>query len=213
MKSGGPEGILPVEDEFWTERRALFTAQLPTYYRGPQQVHGRFHTSEETFSASRHEIIPISAKAGKRIYVMMHPYVLEPKLTLTIGLYNKPKHYADQDSAIGKTIGQPKHEGYREAQVGNAQAWYYHTDKTIVLWECFFDRGFRKHPLPDDANTQRLWQGFEQWLIRKFPQAATLATPFNDPIAQSIEEYQAFLKSLGYSPLAEAAFGKRIIRK
>jgi len=37
-----------------------------------------------------------------------------------------------------------------------------------------------------------------------------LATPFNDPIAQSIEEYQSFLKSLGYSPLAQAAFGKKL---
>jgi hypothetical protein len=40
--------------------------------------------------------------------------------------------------------------------------------------------------------------------------ASTLATPFNDPIAQSIEEYQAFLKTLGYSPIAEAAYGKKV---
>jgi hypothetical protein len=45
--------------------------------------------------------------------------------------------------------------------------------------------------------------------IWKFPQASTLATPFNDPIAESDEEYQAFLKTLGYSPLSKAAFGKK----
>jgi hypothetical protein len=39
---------------------------------------------------------------------------------------------------------------------------------------------------------------------------STLATPFNDPIAESIDEYQAFLKTLGYSPLAQGAFGKEI---
>src|SRR5204862_26773 len=44
----------------------------------------------------------------------------------------------------------------------------------------------------------------------KFPHAQTFATPFNDPIAQSIEEYQGFLKSLGYSPISKAAFGKKI---
>jgi len=27
------ERIEPVEDDFWTERRDLFTAQFPTYYR------------------------------------------------------------------------------------------------------------------------------------------------------------------------------------
>jgi hypothetical protein len=135
--------------------------------------------------------------------------MLEPKLTITVGLYPKPKVYADQDEAIGQTIGQPKQDGFREAQLGNAQAWYYPEDKTIVLWECFFDSRFRRHPIPEDRNMQNLWKGFEHWLIGQFPQAKTLATPFNDSNAESIEEYQAFLKTLGYTPLAEsAAFGK-----
>jgi hypothetical protein len=199
-----------VEDDYWAEHIKFLTAQFPAYYTKPQKVWGRFHTSEERFTASRHEIIPLSEKAGRRTYVMMQPYVLEPQLTITVGLYNKPKHYADQDTAIGKTIDQPKLQGFREAQVGNAQAWYYHTDKTIVLWECFFFQGFRRHPLPEDTTMQKLWKGFEHWLIKQFPQATTLATPSNDPIAESIEEYQAFLKKLGYSPLAEAAFGKQL---
>jgi hypothetical protein len=49
--------------------------------------------------------------------------------------------------------------------------------------------------------------------LPKFPQASIVATPFNDPIAESIEEYQAFLKAHGYSPLAKAAFGKHVTRK
>src|SRR5262245_40619604 len=200
-----------IEDDFWTERLPFFTAKFPTYYRKPQQVHGRFHTSEESYQVSLpHEIIPISQRRGTRIYVIMQPYVVEPKLTLTIGLYNKPKHYADQESPIGETIGTPQVEGFREAQVGNAQAWYYPADKTIVLWECFFDSRFRKHPFATDTNMQQLWQGFERYLTQKFPQASTLATPFNDPIAESIEEYQGFLKNLGYSPLADAAYGKKV---
>jgi hypothetical protein len=73
-----------------------------------------------------------------------------------------------------------------------------------------FDVRFRRHPLPEDTNMQKLWQAFEHYLLTKFPQATTLATPFNDPIAQSIDEYQSFLKTLGYSPLAQGAFGKEI---
>jgi hypothetical protein len=42
--------------------------------------------------------------------------------------------------------------------------------------------------------------------VKQFPQTTTLATPFNNPIAQSIEEYQSFLKTFGYSPIADAAF-------
>jgi hypothetical protein len=57
---------------------------------------------------------------------------------------------------------------------------------------------------------QKLWKSFEHWLIKQFPKATTLATPFNDPIAESIEEYQSFLKSLSYSPLTKAAFGKKL---
>jgi hypothetical protein len=198
------------EDDFWTEHTQLFTAQFPSYYTKPQKVWGRFHTSDEKYFSVQHEIIPLTEKKGTRTYIMMHLYVLEPKLTITVGLYKTPKAYADQGKAIGQIIGQPKQDGFREAQVGNAQAWYYHTDKTIVLWECFFDNRFRRHPLPEDVNMQNLWKEFEHWLIRQFPHAKTLATPNNDPIGESIEEYQAFLKKLGYSPLAEAAFGKQI---
>jgi hypothetical protein len=156
------ERIEPVEDDFWTERRALFPAQFPTYYTKPEKAWGRLHTSEEQYESSRHEIIPISEKKGPRTYVMMQPYVREPKLTLTVGLYTNPKYYADQDSPIDAVIG-ANQEGFREAQVGNAQAWYYHADKTIVLWECFFDERFRKHPLPENTNMQKLWQSFEHY--------------------------------------------------
>ena len=99
-------------------------------------------------------------------------------------------------------------QGFREAQVGNAQAWYYPTEKALVLWECFFEERFRKDPLPEDLNMQKLWQTFERYLLTKFPQALTLATPWNDPIAASIDEYQAFLKTLGYALLGQGAFGK-----
>jgi hypothetical protein len=95
---------------------------------------------------------------------MMHPYVLEPKLTFTVGLYNNPKHYADQDNPIGEVIGS-NHEGFREVQIGNAQAWYYPADKIIVLWECFFEERFRKDPLPKDSTMKQLWQAFELYLV------------------------------------------------
>jgi hypothetical protein len=198
------------EDEFWTERVQLFTAQFPAYDTKPQNVWGRFHTAEEDYFGAASEIVPLKHKKGRCTYIMMQPYVLEPIITFSVGLYNTPKPYADQETAIGITIGQPIQQGFREVQVGNAQAWYYPADQTIVLWECFFDGSFRRDPFPTDTNMHKLWQSFEHWLMSKFPQAITLATPFHDPIADSIEEYQAFLKTLGYAPLAETAFGKHI---
>jgi hypothetical protein len=208
-ETGSKGENMPVQDEFWTQHHPLFKALLPAYFTEPQQVWGRFHTKEEEYRGISDEIIPIREKRGKRTYVMMQPYVVEPQLTLTVGLYEKSKRYHDQDSHIGEVIGS-SHEGFRQVRIGDAQAWYYPADKTIVLWECFFEDRFRKGPLPEDTNMQNLWKGFEHWLIKQFPQAETLATPFNDPIAESIEEYQSFLKCLGYAPIAKAAFGQVI---
>jgi hypothetical protein len=198
------------QDPFWTEYLPLFTGRFPNSYTKPQKVFGRFHISKEYYLGSSSEIIPLKHRKGKRTHVMMQPIVYEPILALTVGLYTKPKHYAEE-TAIGKTIGAPKQEGVREVQLGNAQAWFYHEDKTLVLWECLFDDRFRKEPLEDDTNMLKIWQSFERWLIKKFSQAQTLATPSNDPLAQSIEEYQTFLKKVGYSPIADTAFGKHIV--
>jgi len=55
---------------------------------------------------------------------------------------------------------------------------------------------------------QQFWKGFEQWLKEQFPEAKRIVTPFNGPIAETIEEYQTFLRALGYAPIAKAAFGK-----
>jgi hypothetical protein len=197
------------EDDFWTHQFPLFAAQFPAYYTKLQKVWGRVHTSEEQYFDTRHEIIPIKQKNGIRTYVMMQPYVLEPKLTMTVGLYPNPKTYHDQDSAIGEVVD-TQQQGFRAVQLGNAQAWYYHQDRTIVLWECFFDGRFRRTPLVEDRNMQHLWQSFEHYLLHQFPEAKLLATPFNDPIAETIDEYQAFLTSLGYAAIAQAAFGKAI---
>jgi hypothetical protein len=57
---------------------------------------------------------------------------------------------------------------------------------------------------------QKLWKTFERWLAARFPEAKTIATPFNDPIVRSLEEYQEFLALLGYSPLAQGVYGKKL---
>ena len=59
---------------------------------------------------------------------------LEPEVFMTVGLYPKPKHYADQGEAIGEALSTYV-KGMRQHQIGNSQAWYYPQDKVIVLWE------------------------------------------------------------------------------
>jgi hypothetical protein len=203
-------------DDFWTHDIPLFPVALPYYHNKPRMVQGKIHLSEEKYLYDKYEIIPLRMKPGetcKRTYVMMHPYILEPEMFISIGLYPKPKQYADQSEVIGETLSSPQEKGMRQNQVGNAQAWYYPQDKVIVLWECFFDRQIRNiHSLTEDMYMPKLWKSFEHWLSMQFPDATRIVTPFNDPIAQSIEEYQTFLRSLDYQPSEKAVFSKTLMR-
>jgi hypothetical protein len=171
-------------------------------------VQGRIHLSKERYSGRYKDIIPLSGEGGVRQYVNMHPYVLEPELFMTVGLYQKPKQYADQDEAIGEVLS-AQQKSMRQHQAGNAQAWYYPQDRIIVLWECFVDPFIRgTQPIAESEYMKKFWQTFETWLIEQFPKAERIVTPFNDPIAESIEDYQTFLRSLGYQPAEKAVFSK-----
>ena len=203
-----------MHDEFWTHDIFLFDGVFRDIRNTTRPVRGKIHVSEEPYRLKEYErdIRPLDTLRGTCTSILLHPYVFEPILTFAVGLYPKPKQYADKGEAIGETLGGPKQEGVREVQIGTSQAWYYHQDKTIELWECFIDSRFRVHPLATDPQMRKLWQGFETWLRQRFPQATRIVTPFNDPIAHSIEEYQAFLRSLGYTSVAKSAFGKLIVR-
>ncbi len=86
-------------------------------------MRAKIHVSDEKYYDASTEIAPIGPRSGTRTYVMIHPYVFEPVITPSVGLYNKPKHYADQAAAVGETL-EAKQEGVRDVEIGNAQAWY-----------------------------------------------------------------------------------------
>jgi len=201
-----------MRDDFWTHDIFLFSGTFQRYRNERRPVRGKIHTSQETYRLDTFEqdIRPMNTRKGTRTYVMLHPYVFEPILTFTVGLYNKPKQHADAGEVIGETIGEPKQEGVRDVQIGSAQAWYYHEDHILEIWECFLDSSFRTHPIASDPHMKTLWQAFEQWLTGQFPEAIRIVTPCNDPIAETIEEYQRFLHSQGFQRIAKSAFGKPV---
>lgn len=203
---------LPVahDDDYWTHDIPLFVGKFRYYRNKPRMVQGRVHVADEQYVDVNQEIVPIARPdKGSRTYINMQPYVLEPQVFMNVGLYPEPKQYADQPEAIGETVSTYV-KGMQQRQLGNAQAWYYPADQTICVWECFFDAGIRQHPLTEDRQMKQLWIGFEQWLMKQFPEATRIVTPFHDPIARSSEEYQTFLRALGYESVAQAAFGKSL---
>jgi len=54
---------------------------------------------------------------------------------------------------------------------------------------------------------KQLWTGTEQFLTAQFPDAKQIVTPFHDPLYER-EEYQTFLRTYGFEPVAKAAYGK-----
>src|SRR3712207_3305716 len=108
-------------DPYWQEDIILFDGTFQYYRNKPHKVFGKFHFSDETYRHEKYEIIPLKTKKGTRTYVMMHAYVAEPNLQLTIAI--KPKTYADMGETLGK-VKSSEVQGVREIQVGSAQAWY-----------------------------------------------------------------------------------------
>ena len=131
----------------------------------------------------------------------------EPNVYLTVGLWPRPA----ADGSIGQVVG-TEQRGQRRQELGKAQAWYYEADRLVMVWECFYHRFYRDAPLLEDANMAALWQGMERWLAERFQEAQRIAATFRDPLFQT-EEYQAFLRRLGYPPVAPAAFGKPLERR
>jgi hypothetical protein len=193
-------------DPYWTEDASLFEGSF-RYFRGsPSIVRARIHVDEEAYrlDAADLEAALTIQKAGSRSYVLMKPYVLEPDIRLTVGLYTGET----SDQAVGEVLAS-QWEGMRQRDIGHAQAWHYPTANTTMLWECFLERHFRDQPLPQDRNMKGLWQAVERYLVSRFPATKQLVTTDKDPMFDD-QEYQHFLRELGYGSVGKALYGKVI---
>src|SRR5260221_3424886 len=213
MKSRGKEPEKR-ETPYWMFDTSLFHAPIGYFDRGllPVAVRGKIHTSQERYSRSKaeREIIPIQTLSGTHTYIHMKPYVQVPQITLTVGFFDKPKQYADMPPADGKVLSSQE-TGINEIEIGNAQGYYYHPDKTLVIWECYLFSHFyeQQRPDPEDPNQASLWVSFEKFLLHQFPAAKKIATPWHDPLFEDTA-YEAFLQFMGYEKIAQAAYGKNL---
>lgn len=197
-----------MDDPFWTHDTKLFDGTFRYYRNKTQQVRGKLHISNEKYNFNEfgHGLEKNSLKAAKgtRIYMLMHPYVIEPKIIMTVAI--NPKRYADAGEVLGKTTGSHV-EGFRDVQIGSAQAWYYPDDRVLVLWECFLHDFVRDLPLRKDPNMINLWTGFEKWLINRYPEVEKILTPWADPLWE-VKEYQSFLRKQGFKRGGQGVFVK-----
>ncbi len=190
------------EDDYWTHDLLLGEARIG---RETSSVRLKLHASEEPYrSRAAADIVRLTHPIGLATYVHAKPYILEPEITLTIGLFPT----SSETRAIG-TVERSEWEGMRHRDIGNAQAWYYPADHLLVLWECYLaDWCRQENPLTDQA-LLTLWTGFEGLLRDRFPDAARIVTPSWEDLYEKVD-WQQFLGSQGYEPVGPKAFGKAL---
>jgi hypothetical protein len=96
--------------------------------------------------------------------------------------------------------------------LGDCQAWYYHEDRLLILWECYVYEDVMSSTDPrTDQNLATIWIGFERFLLAHFPDTAWIATPSCEDI-YALTDWQAFLTTQGYQPFNTQAFLKEVPR-
>src|SRR5918992_3762090 len=153
-------------DPYWTNNLILGEGDVQGH---KSLIRLHLHRSEETFEHTLGEIFPLSTRRGKRTYFHAKPYILIPRMTLTIGL-TKPKAGSRE---IGRVIGSDVTK-LQEREIGNAQAWYYPKDKALVLWECYLFEPYRTKDSRKDSLLSAVWQGFEDALLKELPDASRI---------------------------------------
>lgn len=166
----------------------------------PYGLRLKLHESDERFRNHR-ELFPLREPTGTRRYFHAKPYVLEPEITLTVDLFPGSR----QDDAIGEVTGSTW-QGMRHQEVGQAQAWYYPADRTLMIWECYLVDPYRESELQRDMSQRVLWSGFERMLLAGLPETERIVTTWEDIYPRP--DWQAFLEHHGYTPFGPATFSK-----
>jgi hypothetical protein len=129
--------------------------------------------------------------------------LLIPSLNCVSPIHNSPKPTGE----IG-TVASSSVKDLQAVEVGQAQAWYYPQDHSLVLWECFLETPFRNPVLLADQLHKLVWQGFEQHLRKEVPEVQRIYTTFEPIYDRPV--WAKFLKTQGYKKIDKVAFVKKI---
>lgn len=175
----------------------------------------RLHRSQETYHEHR-ELVPLAETTGERLYLHAKPYILVPDLRLTVAV-DDPSRSSNGNGLkppdarqIGRVLSAER-AGWRSRDLGNAQGWSYPADRLIMLWECFLEDWCRRSDPLADPLLRRVWQSFEEQLIKEVPDAERIVTPSWEDLYRR-EAWQAFLMQQDYTPESAAVFSKPLPR-
>jgi hypothetical protein len=124
-------------------------------------------------------------------------------MTLTIGLTQPKADSGETGRVIGSDVTK-----LQEREIGNAQAWYYPTDKALVLWECYLFEPYRQKDPRKDHLLATVWQGFEKALLKELPDTTKIYTTYETVYDRPV--FQTFLTKYGYREIDKVAFVKEV---
>lgn len=173
------------------------------FYRERWSLRVKAHLADQPYGRSATgSLMPLSAIQGTCTAIDAKAYILVPDITLDVAL--SP---AERPTAALGTVTASEWAGMKAEYVGEATAFYYHEDRVLCVWECYFEDQYQQGEPDQDANYAVLWRGIEDLLLRRFPAATQLVTTADDPLYEPAD-YQRFLIRLGYAPLNDRAFAK-----
>ncbi len=160
-------------DSLWPNRTIIGETDVPTIHTDRCLSRLKFDRSDEEYRHREELLFPLTSRSGQRIYFGAKPYILIPNITLTF-VHTPPK--ADSD-AIGRVVDSDVTQ-LQELEIGNAQAWYYPAEKSLVLWECYLQHPYRQKDILTDALAATVWQGFEKVLLTQLPDTERIYTTY-----------------------------------
>jgi hypothetical protein len=174
-------------DPYWQHDLSLGNGVFPTVPRGIRML---LHVATE-HSLGMQEIVPLPHRAGMRTVVHARPYIRRSRSWL--------------GNLIRRVLASPVPDIPYQT-LGDCQAWYYHTDRVLILWDCYLSEPTDPRT---DHNLSTIWHGFEHFLLALFPDTIWIATPSWEPVYET-KEWQAFLTKQGYQLFNTQAFLKEV---
>ena len=94
-----------------------------------------------------------------------------------------------------------------DVRLADAQAWYYPTDRTLVLWELLLSPQYARQRDPrEDLLLRQLWLRYEEFLGERYTGADQFLTTWEDEYDR--DAWAGFLSAAGYRRTAPAVFRK-----
>jgi hypothetical protein len=185
--------FIPVDD-YWTDQEFIARLLIPPKDH-ERDVFFLWHQSRERYGRGHKELGLTLNEPGQRDYVHTRACFFSPHIILTVAL--TPSEQTDLGRHIGE-VADSRTEGQVRHDIANLQAWYYGSEKTLMLWEVDMFGPYSEGDDPTkDFLLSSLWQCFETRLLKRFPECERILTPHSEPRYEN-ELFRAFLRDRGY---------------